>query len=217
MAAAAFPPRRMLIELLYWGGIDPYPTDQPMVNDGGIATFASDFPDGFDDPPGGLPRGVAADVTFLRTWALSPTVYYGGSEHPLLPFTCAAAVPHGTLPTAAQVAGDLHKPDFAAGAPGVQLDTAHPPLVPESWDAVGVDQLHTVADENFIFCHDADLDEEMEPAPAEAMAETHAGMVQSNRSLAALRAYVWDGHVYFVVLHTAKTESDTGEMTGKPH
>lgn len=217
MAAATSPPRRVPIELLYWGGADAYPTDQPVVADAGIATFASDFPDGFDNPPGGLPRGVAADVTFLRAWHLSPTVYYGGCEHPLLPFTCEAAVPHRSLPTAGQVAADLHKPDFVAGAPGVRLDTAHPPWVPESWEAVGVDQLHTVADENFLFCHDADLDEEAEPAHAEAAAETRAGMVRSNRSLAALRAYVLHGHVYFVVVHTAKTATEAGAATGKPH
>lgn len=171
-----------------WEGTDPYPTDQPLVNDGGIVTFASDFLGGFDatGPHGGLPRGVEADVAWLRAWALPAEVYYGAGMGPLLPFTCVSPVPHVSVPTAAQVVADLHKADFAAGAPGVELDTDNPPWRRPPWDATGVDQVHTDEEHNYMFCNAEDLAEDLNdpiaPLPEEEIARAKDAMEKSNQA-----------------------------------
>lgn len=186
--AASPPPRRVPVAITCWEGTDPYPTDQPLVSGGGIVTFASDFLGGFDatGPHGGLPRGVEADVAWLRAWPLPAEVYYGAGIGPLLPFTCVAPAPQGSTPTAAQVVADLHKTDFAAGAPGVNLDTDSPEWRRPPWDATGVDQVHTDEEHNYLFCSAEDLAEDMDdpiaPLSEEEMARAQAVKEESNQA-----------------------------------
>lgn len=193
--AASPPPRRVPVAITCWEGTDPYPTDQPLVSDGGIVTFASDFLGGFDatGPHGGLPRGVEADVAWLRAWPLPAEVYYGAGIGPLLPFTCVAPAPQGSTPTAAQVVADLHKTDFAAGAPGVNLDTDSPEWRRPPWDATGVDQVHTDEEHNYLFCSAEDLAEDMDdpiaPLSEEEMARAQAVKEESNQAYVSCVLY----------------------------
>lgn len=174
------------------------PTAQPLVKQGGIVTFADQFLDGFDAPT--LPAGVAADVAFLRAWLLPPTAFYG-PETPLHPFTCAAAATTTptVLPTAAAVLAALRVVDFRN--PTVDLDQVAPPL--ERRFTVGIDYIHAdVTQNNCLFWR-----HEAGQLTSSAVTEgRRADMRASARALAALRAYVRDGHVYFANIHPLRGE-----------
>lgn len=205
------PPRRQPVDLTLGDTPNAFPTDVPVVVDGGIATFASDFSGGFDAPAGSaasLPPGVVADVHFLCAWERPAHVYYGAGEYPLLPFTCACRPPHRSIPTAAQVVADLHKADFAANAPrGAQLGTANPRWVRKAWDEEGADQIYTDEAKQYLFCTAADVDERVDSAwplwGADPAAE-RASRARNNGALQALRANVLGGHLFFVTMHTPK-------------
>jgi len=175
---------------------ETYPTAQPMVNDAGIATYATHFTDGWG---GELPAGVAADVAFLRSWALPDECHYGNPQVGMSPFTAEPAVrPHSAgLPTAAEVLADLLVNNFA-GLPGVALDSVDPPFVPKADPMVtGADQIHTNGIKQYMFCT-----EPVEVVPYGVQEEDLPGMQASIDALDALRSYVVDRHVYFVVVHT---------------
>eukprot|EP00170_Pyropia_yezoensis_P001451 contig_6393_g1455 len=205
------PPRRQPVDLTLGDTPNAFPTDVPVVVDGGIATFASDFSGGFDAPAGSaasLPPGVVADVDFLCAWERPAHVYYGAGEYLLLPFTCACRPPHRSIPTAAQVVADLHKADFAANAPrGAQLGTANPRWVRKAWDEEGADQIYTDEAKQYLFCTAADVDERVDSAwplwGADPAAE-RASRARNNGALQALRANVLGGHLFFVTMHTPK-------------
>lgn len=203
-------PRRMPVDLSLEDQENTFPTDVPVIVEGSIATFASDFVGGFDAPEGSLsslPQEVRTDVEFLRSWELPDKVYYGSGDYPLLPFTSVCAVPHRAIPTAAQVVSDLHKPDFAANAPGVQLESTNPPWVRNAWDQEGVDEIHTDEAKQHLFCTVEDMEGEINSYmvfPGTTAASMRAEMRQNNGALQALRAYVLGGHLFFVLLHTPK-------------
>jgi len=192
--AANPPPGRVLVAITCWEGTDPYPTDQPLVEDGGIVTFASDFLGGFDPagPHGGLAQGVRADVNWLRAWELPAEVFYGSSLGFLRPFTCACTMPHVTVPTAAQVVADLHKPNFQTNAPGVQLDSVSLPWRQPPLNQTGVDQIHTDEAQNYMFCQDGEeeeLEDDMAPMTEQKKAEAIVSMVRSRAAYVILEVH----------------------------
>eukprot|EP00168_Porphyra_purpurea_P020715 TRINITY_DN8828_c0_g1_i1.p1 TRINITY_DN8828_c0_g1~~TRINITY_DN8828_c0_g1_i1.p1 ORF type:complete len:237 (-),score=68.61 TRINITY_DN8828_c0_g1_i1:192-902(-) len=194
MCAAA---GRQPISLDWADIVETYPTTQPMVNVAGIATFATHFPGGWEGA--GVPDGVAADVAFLRSWALPEECYYGNTQVGLHPFIAEPAVrPHTAgLPTASEVLADLLVKDFVS-RPDVALDAANIPYVERAAGAfLGGDQIHTDGGAQFMFCTDP-----VEVVPHAETEEDLPAMQASVDALTALRSYVVDGHVYFVVAHT---------------
>jgi len=121
-------------------------TAEPMDDVDGIATSASDFPGGWDGPPGRapLPLGVTADIVFLRSWALPEITYYGSANLDMYRFIAAPAAGrvaraaatdggggNGRLLTGRQVLHDLRAGAAFEATPAVMsaLNTVAPPYV----------------------------------------------------------------------------------------
>eukprot|EP00168_Porphyra_purpurea_P011745 TRINITY_DN3001_c0_g1_i7.p2 TRINITY_DN3001_c0_g1~~TRINITY_DN3001_c0_g1_i7.p2 ORF type:complete len:232 (-),score=63.71 TRINITY_DN3001_c0_g1_i7:308-1003(-) len=183
--------RRDPIELLLPHDVErvaeAYPTSEPLVNDGGIVTFANQFPDGFDVPT--LPPGVEEDVRFLRSGIFPSEPCYGNGAS-LHPFLCSPARPHKALPTAGQVVADLLVEHFYN--PATDLSAVHPPYVYTPTN--GADYIHTAIDKQFLFYYGF-------PARDSNGEAQRAFWDASTAALEALRARVLDGHLYHVVIH----------------
>jgi len=209
---------RQRIRFPNWDEVETLPTTETLDDVDDIATFASSFLGGWGGPPGDppLPHGVAADVAFLRHWALPDMSYWGPDD--VYRFIAAPAASRvaratvadggggGDLLTGRQVLDDLRAGEAFAAHPAVMgaIDTVAPPYMRGGY---GTDQLHADLTKQHLMACTGDAEEaRWAKLGVDGGPDVVACRAPYKAALEALRSHVVGGHLYCVSLHTEKEE-----------
>jgi hypothetical protein len=146
---------------------------------GRIATFESQFGDGFD-------KNAEADIEFLSSLSLGKCAY-GASDCQIYPFIYAPTTPHHSLPQCSTILTHLGVKAFK-GQSSLNLDSENIHLE-ERYRGTQSDEIHTDPEDQFIFS---------------TVGENLDSMATHNK----LRERVLNKHLYYVLLHTMPRQFD---------